>query len=171
MENDRRWHPRLQPMEKNGGRMTVDPYAMMWSNGYYYLVCRDGNIMRNLRVDRIIQVLPTTLKFEKDTDFDPYAYRDRSTVMYPGEPTLIRMKCSMDRISTLLDFFGSAILDYSVSKNAPDETTVTLKASEKGVRLNTPSGMVPSGRSNGAHRTGKWCRLTAWMVHGHTASV
>ena len=135
MENDRRWHPRLQPMEKNGGRMTVDPYAMMWSNGYYYLVCRDGNIMRNLRVDRIIQVLPTTLKFEKDTDFDPYAYRDRSTVMYPGEPTLIRMKCSMDRISTLLDFFGSAILDYSVSKNAPDETTVTLKASEKGVRL------------------------------------
>ena len=38
-------------------------------------------------------------------------------------------------------------------------------------QLNTPSGMVPSGRSNGAHRTGKWCRLTAWMVHGHTASV
>ena len=37
--------------------------------------------------------------------------------------------------------------------------------------VNTPSGMVPSGRSNGAHRTGKWCRLTAWMVHGHTASV
>ena len=39
------------------------------------------------------------------------------------------------------------------------------------VRVNTPSGMVLSGRSNGAHRTGKWCRLTAWMVHGHTASV
>ena len=37
--------------------------------------------------------------------------------------------------------------------------------------VNTPSRMVPSGRSNGAHRTGKWCRLTAWMVHGHTASV
>ena len=39
------------------------------------------------------------------------------------------------------------------------------------IRLNTPSGMVPSGRNNGAHRTGIWCRLTAWMVHGHTASV
>ena len=37
--------------------------------------------------------------------------------------------------------------------------------------VNTPSGMVPSGRSNGAQRTGKWCRFTAWMVHGHTASV
>lgn len=133
--DDRRWHPQLQPMAKNNGRMTVDPYAMMWSNGYYYLVCKDGDIMRNLRVDRIIQVLPTSVEFEKDANFDPYAYRDRSPVMYPGEPTLIRLKCSTDRISTLMDFFGTAILDYSVSAKAPDETTVTLKASEKGVRL------------------------------------
>ena len=132
---DRRWHPQLQPMEKNGGRMTVDPYAMMWSNGYYYLVCRDGGIMRNLRVDRIIKVFPTTVEFKKDANFDPYAYRDRSPVMYPGEPTLIRLKCSMDRISTLMDFFGTAILDYSVSSKTPDETVVTLRASEKGVRL------------------------------------
>ena len=27
--------------------------------------------------------------------------------------------------------------------------------------MNTPAGMVPSDRSNGAHRTGKWCRFTA----------
>lgn len=133
--SDRRWHPKLQPMEKNNGRMTVDPYAMMWSNGYYYLVCKDGDIMRNLRVDRIIQIMATTVPFEKDPNFDPYAYRDRSPVMYPGEPTLIRLRCSTDRISTLMDFFGTAILDYSVSKNTPSETTVTLKASEKGVRL------------------------------------
>lgn len=133
--DDRRWHPQLQPMAKNGGRMTVDPYAMMWSNGYYYLVCRDGDIMRNLRVDRILQILPTTVKFEKDADFDPYQYRDRSPVMYPGEPILIRLKCSADRISTLMDFFGTAIMDYSVSAKTPEETTVTLRASEKGVRL------------------------------------
>jgi len=132
---DHRWQPQLQPMEKNGGRMTVDPYAMMWSNGYYYLVCKDGDIMRNLRVDRIIKVFPTTVEFKKDANFDPYAYRDRSPVMYPGEPTLIRLKCSMDRISTLMDFFGTAILDYSVSSKTPDETVVTLRASEKGVRL------------------------------------
>ena len=133
--NTRRWHPELQLMEKNNGRMVVDPYAMMWSNGYYYLVCRDGDIMRNLRVDRIMQVLPTTAPFEIDTNFDPYQYRDRSPVMYPGEPTLIRMKCSVNRISTLMDFFGTAILDYSVSSKTLDETTVTLRASEKGVRL------------------------------------
>ena len=135
LDRDRRWQPSLQPMEKNGGRMTVDPYAMMWSNGYYYLVCRDGEIMRNLRLDRILQVLPTTLTFEKDKRFDPYQYRDRSPVMYPGEPTLIRLKCTTDRISTLMDFFGTAILDYSVSEKTPEETTVTLRASEKGVRL------------------------------------
>lgn len=132
---DRRWHPKLQPMEKNGGLMTVDPYAMMWSNGYYYLICKDGDIMRNLRVDRIIQVNPMTMKFEKDPGFDPYIYRDRSPVMYPGEPALIRLKCSVDRISTLMDFFGTAILEYSMSEKTPGETTVTLRASEKGVRL------------------------------------
>ena len=48
---------------------------------------------------------------------------------------------------------------------------IQLALPPTGSVLNTPSGMVPSGRSNGAHRTGKWCRLTAWMVHGHTASV
>ena len=132
---DRRWHPELQPMEKKGGLMTVDPYAMMWSNGYYYLICKDGDIMRNLRVDRIMQVNPMTQKFEKDPSFDPYAYRDRSPVMYPGEPILIRMKCSLNRISTLMDFFGTAISEYSMSEKTPGETTVALKASEKGVRL------------------------------------
>lgn len=140
LDADRRWRPKLQPMAKNDGRMVVDPYAMMWSNGYYYLVCKDGDIMRNLRVDRIMQVTPVTVSFEKDAEFDPYVYRDRSPVMYPGEPTLIKLKCSTNRISTLMDFFGTAILDYSVPKAAskdtpPAETTVTLKASEKGVRL------------------------------------
>ena len=133
--SDRRWRPALQAMEKNRGWMRVDPYAMMWSNGYYYLVCRDGEIMRNLRVDRIMEILTTTEEFEKDPTFDPYQYRDRSPVMYPGEPTRIRLKCDTNRISTLMDFFGTAISEYSVSEQKPHETTVTLKASEKGVRL------------------------------------
>ena len=50
-------------------------------------------------------------------------------------------------------------------------TTSPKVYSYQSSRVNTPSGMVPSGRSNGAQRTGKWCRFTAWMVHGHTASV
>lgn len=130
---DHRWHPQLQPTGDNGGRMTVEPYAMMWSNGYYYLVCRDGDIMRNLRVDRIMKVLPTTVSFQRDPDFDPYAYRDRSPVMYPGQPTLIRLRCHTDRLSTLMDFFGTAISDYSTPRDG--YTVVTLRASEKGVRL------------------------------------
>lgn len=32
---------------------------------------------------------------------------------------------------------------------------------QRSFELNTPAGMVPSDRSNGAHRTGKWCRFTA----------
>ena len=36
-----------------------------------------------------------------------------------------------------------------------------LQISESLLFVNTPAGMVPSDRSNGAHRTGKWCRFTA----------
>jgi len=131
---DRRWHPELMPMERDGGKMLVEPYALMWSNGYYYLVCRDGEIMRNLRVDRIIKVLPTNVEFERDKNFDPYVYRDSSPVMYPGKGVLTRLRCHTAMLSTLMDFFGTTISEYS----APTEdgyTTVTLRASETGTRL------------------------------------
>ena len=131
---DRRWHPELMPAQTNGGKMLVEPYAMMWANGYYYLVCRDGDIMRNLRVDRIIKVLPTTDEFEKDKDFDPYTYRDSSPVMYPGKPVLTRLKCSTAMLSTLMDFFGTTITEFG-APTEDDCTTVTLRASETGTRL------------------------------------
>lgn len=132
---DGRWQPELTPYHNKGNStMLVEPYAMMWSNGYYYLVCKGGNVMRNLRLDRILKVLPTTLPFEPDKEFDPYAYRDRSPVMYSGKPVLTRLRCQVSLISTLMDFFGSTIDSYS----APDQdnyTKVTLHASEAGTRL------------------------------------
>ena len=129
---DRRWQPELVPPD--GSPMLVEPYAMMWSNGYYYLVCRDGEIMRNLRVDRILKILPTTLPFEPDPNFDPYAYRDRSPVMYPGKPEITRLRCQTSLLSTLMDFFGTTITSYTAP--TPDGyTTVSLRASEAGTRL------------------------------------
>lgn len=127
------WQPELTPL-KDGVPMVVDPYAMMWSNGYYYLVCKDGEIMRNLRVDRILNIFPTTLPFEPDKNFDPYVYRDRSPVMYPGTPEITLLRCQTTLLSTLMDFFGTTITSYS--KPTPDGyTTVSLRASEAGTRL------------------------------------
>lgn len=142
----------------------VEPYAMMWSNGYYYLVCRitvtdaDGTPkldengkprkeMRNLRLDRIVRVYPTLgddknpIPFQRDKTFDPYKYRDRSPVMYPGEPILAQLRCPESLLSTLMDFFGTAIRGYTQPKEADTLsleqrfTNVTIRASMAGIRL------------------------------------
>ena len=138
--------PQLQamPNRKHKGlsyAMKVDPYAMMWANGYYYLVCKYNGSMRNLRMDRVLQVLVLQETFEKDPQFDPYEYRDRSPVMHPGEPTFIRLRCPLSMLSTVMDFFATTIMDYSTPKeyeSLPPEkrfTEVTLSASESGSRL------------------------------------
>ena len=138
--------PQLQPMpdSKRPGRsyvMTVEPYAMMWSNGYYYLVCKQDGSMRNLRLDRVLHVEIQTQTFEKDPDFDACRYRDRSPVMYPGDPADICLRCPLSLLSTLMDFFGTAIRSYTTPRE-PDSlppqqryTEVSLKASEAGTRL------------------------------------
>ena len=128
-----KWQPELTAL---GDRpMVVEPYAMMWSNGYYYLVCKrvkDGG-MRNLRLDRIMEVFPTTEAFEPDKNFDAYEYRDRSPVMYPGTPVLTRLRCETSLLSTLMDFFGTTITSYSTPKDG--YTEVFVRASESGTRL------------------------------------
>ena len=119
----------------------VEPYAMMWSNGYYYLVGKTEKGMRNFRMDRVVKVLTLSETFEYDKNFDPYKYRDSSPVMHSGTPVYIRMRCPISLLGAVQDTFGSTVLDYS-SRYAPpgsDEkaryTDVSLLASEEGARL------------------------------------
>ena len=126
-----RWQPQLVQRKKNG-LLTVTPYALMWSNGYYYLVCRHRGMM-NLRTDRILQVeiLPDT--FTPPQNFDPAQYRDRCPVMYPGRETFVRMRCHERLLNTLVDFFGSA-----PQYTQPDQqgvTEVTMSIAAMGVKL------------------------------------
>ncbi|MBR6677422.1 MAG: WYL domain-containing protein [Oscillospiraceae bacterium] len=138
--------PRLQPMTdfRNTDRPyvnVVEPYAMMWSNGYYYLVGKTEGRMQNFRLDRVMEVQLLSGSFTVDEDFDPIRYRDRSPVMYPGEAVYIRMRCPVSLLSTVVDFFSSAIKDYTTPAPLPDGsskqkyTEVSLTASEKGVKL------------------------------------
>ena len=138
-------HPTLQQRSdyKKGTPYvnTVEPYAMMWANGYYYLVGNTEGGMRNFRLDRVMKVLLLDESFEPDPDFDPTLYRDQSPVMYPGQPVYIRIRCPISLINTVTDFFGSTIIDYSTPKVLPDinskakHTEISLRASEEGARL------------------------------------
>ena len=101
---------RQRPSDHAGLLTMFEPYALLWSNGYYYLVGFNPNQygMMNLRVDRILKVTPVPKEtFEPPEDFDPVAYRDESPVMYPGEPETVRMRCPAKMISEVMDFFGT----------------------------------------------------------------
>ena len=125
-----RWNPVLVERDENGV-LDFEPYALMWSNGNYYLVGKHRGMM-NLRVDRILKVslLPDT--FQIPSDFDPAEYRDRSPVMYAGTPEFVLMRCKPAMLSVLLDFFGR-LPQYSPQ---PDGSIlVSLKLSLPGVKL------------------------------------
>lgn len=128
------WLPKLVERESHG-HLILEPYALMWSNGYYYLVGRErkqGGMM-NLRVDRILHVAALNKEiFRREVGFDPYVYRDRSPVMYPGAPRFIRLRCRIELVNTILDFFGT-----QARFSAPVEgmTEVTLNIAPSGVKL------------------------------------
>lgn len=134
--DDGKWLPVLKKREnaKNEyGLWVLEPYALMWSNGYYYLVGKNKAYgMMNLRVDRVLSVTPQKDAFEPEQGFHPAEYRDRSPVMYPGEAQLVRLRCKVDMINTVLDFFG-AKANFREPKDG--YTEVSMNVAPKGVRL------------------------------------
>ena len=131
------WRPVLKKLttsvmrERGEVNMVFDPYALMWSNGYYYLVGKHEQMM-NLRLDRILRVTPSALDSERPKDFDPVAYRDRTPVMHPGEPEIVRMRCKLGMVSVVMDFFGE-----NAEYGAPEDgwTNVTVRVAPKGAKL------------------------------------
>lgn len=122
-----RWTPVLVPRTANG-QLEVEPYALMWSNGNYYLVAKHRGMM-NLRVDRILEAAPLKESFSPPSAFDPVDYRDSSPVMYPGERTFVRMKCSTSLLNTLVDFFGSLPQYATPSQDGMVEVTMSIAPS------------------------------------------
>lgn len=97
---------------------TVNPYAMIWSDDHYYLICNNpkyDNLM-HLRIDRIrsINMLNTKARhFSEVTKyknyFDSADYATGLFNMYTGEQQSIRLKCKNEILENILDRFGENI--------------------------------------------------------------
>ena len=125
--------PVLKKRESNA-RLEFEPYALMWSNGYYYAVGKNRGMM-NLRVDRIMDVkllVGDENVFSVPEDFDPVRYRDKSPIMYPGEPENIRLRCPRRMLSTVMDFFGEQANFIGVDEENMD---VLLRVAPAGAKL------------------------------------
>lgn len=135
-QSDEKWEPVLRKRENRKdpyGNWRLEPYELMWSNGYYYLVGKNADYgWMNLRVDRILNVVPQEERFERTSDFSPAEYRDRSPIMYPGEERHIRLRCALSMVNTILDFFG-AKAEFRRPKG--DRVEVTMNVAPKGVKL------------------------------------
>lgn len=129
-----------------------NPYAVMSSNGYYYLIAGNpkyGNHVINLRIDRILDVKETKdpreplpkqlLPYFTDaarTIFQASQYRNDHPVMYSDETVRIHLSCAPSIINNLLDDFGWSIQIRDIPDlKHPDWVHVVTNASLAGAAI------------------------------------
>ncbi len=116
----------------------VSPYALIWKNDHYYLVCNNekyDNLM-NLRLDRIrkISTLDEPARdFREVSDyndhFDVSDYSAQLFNMFSGEKGSVRLLCSLDLKEEIMDRFGAKIPLKAVDLEN-FETTINAAISE-----------------------------------------
>lgn len=97
---------------------TVSPYALIWSDDHYYLVCNNekyDNLM-HLRVEKIKKftltkepVRPFTEVSNYRISFDSADYASKLFNMYSGEQKPIELACNNDLLEPMLDRFGDKV--------------------------------------------------------------
>ncbi len=99
-------------------QFTVSPYALIWADDHYYLVCNNekyDNLM-HLRVDKIKNVIlekAAARHFSEVSDyrtsFDSADYTSKIFNMYSGEPKPIELICENSILEPMLDRFGEKV--------------------------------------------------------------
>ncbi len=115
---------RTQTEEK---KHVVSPYALIWSNDYYYLVCNNekhDNLM-HLRIDRIKSVNILNKKFRHFSEVSPYKskfdaadYSNKLFNMFSGEPKPIELICENELLDVILDRFGKTTKIQKYDENS-----------------------------------------------------
>ena len=99
-------------------RFTVSPYALIWKNDHYYLVCNNekyDNLM-NLRLDRIRKisnidepVRDVSEVSEYEDAFNVADYSSQMFNMFSGEKIKATLVCDLDIREEIMDRFGAKI--------------------------------------------------------------
>ena len=86
----------------------VDPYGLVWDNGFYYLIAYDKNKDKiiNFRIDRIRNVIIRDKKYKEDVEFKLSTHLNSCFNMYPGNIKSIEMKFHKHLINAIIDKFG-----------------------------------------------------------------
>ena len=104
----------------------VSPYALIWSDDHYYVVCNNekyDNLM-HLRIDRIKKLELTDEKARHFSEvsnytrsFDSADYASKLFNMFSGEAKPIEIVCENQLLDTMLDRFGENARIQKVDDN------------------------------------------------------
>lgn len=119
-------------------KFTVSPYALIWKEDHYYLVCNNDkydNLM-NLRLDRIRKVVkldtpsrPVCEVSDYEDEFDVADYTSKMFNMFSGESMDVTLICHIDLREEMMDRFGAKIPLKAVDANH-FETTIEAAVSD-----------------------------------------
>ena len=100
---DKKFH-----LNKNGELYNMNPYALVWSQDFYYLIAVpfEGGGKRHYRVDRMRNIHRTDERFTKDPDFDVTNYLKKLFHMYSGEDINMEVEFDNHLINVVIDRFG-----------------------------------------------------------------
>jgi len=94
----------------NGNYYEVEPYGVVWNNGFYYLV--GFNLSReeiiNYRIDRMRKVEEQDKYFTKEY-FNLAEHINKCFNMYPGRVSYIEIKFDKHLINAIIDRFGKDV--------------------------------------------------------------
>lgn len=108
----------------SGNRVTVSPYALVWSNDKYYMVgnSRKYDAINNYRIDRMkgIEIVCETPKPSKtaitsEIPFDVPEYLKKSIDIFYGKQDVLELICKKDFLEAIIDKFGTGITLYNHS--------------------------------------------------------
>ena len=105
-------------VRNEGKTFLVNPYAMLWSNDHYYLICNNNkysNLM-HLRLDRITEPREINIPVKPFSKVSPYTerfdvadYSNRLFNMYSGEPDNIVLAFSKVVLDEMIEKFGEKV--------------------------------------------------------------
>ena len=116
---------------------TVSPYALIWKEDHYYLVCNNKKYdnLINLRLDRMkkIEILeepqrPVSEVSEYEV-FDSADYSAKMFNMFSGDTDEVTLLCNLDIREEIMDRFGSKI-PLKASDFEHFETTINAAVSD-----------------------------------------
>lgn len=118
----------------NEREFVVSPYALIWSNDHYYLVCNNSNYdnLMHTRIDRMsgVECLDELWRHFSEVSnykekFDSADYAGKLFNMFSGTQQRVTLRCANRLLEEIIDRFGDNV--RFVSRNA-DNFTAKIEA-------------------------------------------